>query len=137
MSLRRAAPIVCGAAGCAAAGLVWAFDPAAPDSHFPACTFRAATGLWCPGCGLTRGFHELFHGHVLSALGENLFVPLALAAMVWGWWYWARTAWGRPAPALPIPTRWRRPLAVLLPAVILIYGVLRNIPHAPFTALAP
>lgn len=135
MLLRRAAPVMCGAAACGAAGLVWAFDPSAPDSRFPPCTFRAMTGLWCPGCGLTRGFHELFHGHVAAALGQNLFVPIVLVAAVVGWWSWTRSAWGR--PGISLPTAWRRPIVALLPILIVVYGVVRNIPHAPFDALAP
>lgn len=115
--------------------MVARFDPAAPGSHFPACQFKAMTGLWCPGCGLTRGFHQLFTGHPVSALQHNLFVPIVLVAVVAGWWSWTRSSWGR--PALRMPTRAMRPIAVGLPVLIIAYGVLRNLPFAPFSALAP
>lgn len=132
----RLTPVVCGCAMAGAAAVVALNDPSAAGSRFPPCAFHATTGLWCPGCGLTRGFHQLFNGHVGSALSYNLFVPVVLAAAVVGWWSWARAAWGR-----PVQWRWRargsRWLTVGVPAVIITYGVLRNIPVAPFRALAP
>lgn len=133
--LGRAAPIACGCALAAAAGVVARFDPASANSRFPACQFREMTGLWCPGCGLTRGFHQLFNGHLLSALGYNLFIPLVLVATVAAWWSWLRTSWGH--PGVHWPRRLSRVTAVWLPITLVAYGVLRNIPSAPFTALAP
>src|SRR5436190_6689321 len=56
------------------ASVVWAFDPAV--THFlPLCPLYAMTGLACPGCGLTRGFHALFHGDILTALDYNAMLP--------------------------------------------------------------
>lgn len=135
VNVRRAAPIACGCLLAAGAALVAFNDPSNPGSWFPACTFRTVTGLWCPGCGLTRGFHELLTGHPLAALGENLFVPLALVAIVATWWSWLRTSRGEQALRLP---HWApRLIAMVLPVSLVAYGVLRNIPHAPFSALAP
>ncbi len=133
--LRRVAPLATGAALAGAAVLVAANDPLAAGSHFPSCIFRSTTGLWCPGCGLTRGMHQLFTGHPLAALGENLFVPALVVAVSWAWWSWVRTSFDRRAVRVP---SWAPQLsAVVLPTVLVLYGVLRNIPHAPFTALAP
>jgi len=118
-----------------AAALVARFDPAASGSRFPACQFKAMTGLWCPGCGLTRGFHQLFTGHPILAMQYNLFVPLVLFALAIGWWSWFRVSWGRTRVRVPI---WAvRPLAVYLPIAVVLYGVLRNIPATPFNSLAP
>lgn len=132
---RRAAPIATGCVAFGAAALVARFDPAASGSRFPACQFRALTGLWCPGCGLTRGFHQLFTGHPISALQYNVFVPLVLFALVIGWWSWFRVSRGR--TRVQVPTRALRPLAVYLPIAVVLYGVLRNIPAVPFSSLAP
>jgi hypothetical protein len=133
---RRAAPVLCGCALAAAAVVVARNDPSAPGSRFPPCVFHATTGLWCPGCGLTRGFHQLFNGHVLAALGLNLFVPIVLVVVVGSWLSWTLSAWGRTVQrSHTIRTgRW---LTVGTPAVLIAYGVLRNIPFAPFRALAP
>jgi len=51
------------AAVCLMAG-VWAlraFDPNAAGNPFPSCVFHTLTGLWCPGCGLTRAADGLAH----------------------------------------------------------------------------
>jgi len=132
---RRGAPIACGGALATAAAFLATHDPAAGNSLFPRCAFHQATGLWCPGCGLTRGIYQLLHGHVGAALSYNLFTPVAVVAMAVAWLGWLRVAWG--APPIRVPQWAGRWLAVALPVLILVYGVLRNIPAAPFRALAP
>ena len=77
----------------------------------------------------------MLHGHVGAALSYNVFTPLALAAIVIVWVGWLRVSWGR--SALHLPQRLGRPLAVIAPALLIVYGVLRNVPVAPLRALAP
>ena len=93
------------------------------------------TGLWCPGCGLTRGAYQLLHGHVGAALGYNVFTPLVLVAIVAIWFAWLRVSWG--AIPIRVPIRAARSLAVILPVLVVGYGVLRNVPVSPLRALAP
>ena len=135
--LRRSAPVAGALAVGAAAVAVAANDPAAPGSHFPACAFHSATGLWCPGCGLTRGVHALLTGHVGSALSSNVFTPVAVVAVVWALLSWFRVAWDRPALRLRLAPRAQHVLFVTGTVAVLGYGLLRNIPVAPFRALAP
>ncbi|MEP7202850.1 MAG: DUF2752 domain-containing protein [Ilumatobacteraceae bacterium] len=132
---RRAAPVACGAALVASAAFVASHDPSAPGSRFPACLFHQTTGLWCPGCGLTRGTYQLFHGHIGAALSSNIFTPFALAAIVIVWVVWLRTSWG--AMPIRVPQRAWRSLALAMPVLIIVYGVLRNLPVDPLRALAP
>lgn len=40
------------------------------------CAFTAATGVPCPGCGLTTSFANLAHGHVFTAFSAHLMGPL-------------------------------------------------------------
>src|SRR6476646_11756481 len=57
------------------ASVVWGFDPT--TTHFlPVCPLYALTGFACPGCGMTRAFHALFHGDFLTALDFNALVPV-------------------------------------------------------------
>lgn len=132
---RRVAPVATTVAVGAAAVLVWRNDPAAPGSHFPACPFHAATGLWCPGCGLTRGMHALLHGDVGAALAHNVLTPVAAVVIVWALLAWLLRAWDRQAPRPPRPVA--RALVTIGPVVLVAFGVLRNLPLAPFRALAP
>jgi hypothetical protein len=132
---RRAAPVACGAALLASAAFVATHDPGAAGSRFPACVFHQATGLWCPGCGLTRGTHQLLHGHIGAALSSNIFTPIVLAAIGVVWVAWLRLSWG--AAPIHVPRRTARMLAFALPALVIAYGVLRNIPVDPLRSLAP
>jgi hypothetical protein len=132
---RRAAPIVGGGALAVSAAFLATHDPGATGSRFPACAFHQITGLWCPGCGLTRGTYQLLHGHVGAALSYNVLTPLALAAIIVVWVGWLRASWGAPPPHVPARTaHW---LAVVIPTLLIVYGVLRNIPVAPLSSLAP
>lgn len=36
--------------------------------HLPACPFRAATGVPCPGCGMTRLADSVAHGRIAQAV---------------------------------------------------------------------
>jgi hypothetical protein len=92
------------------------------------CPFHAVTGLWCPGCGMTRATYEIVTGHPMSALGTNLLWPVV--AVVFGWigvaWLW---------PRVKPPSRAPAALWIGLVVVSLVYSVLRNVPT--FSALAP
>ncbi len=110
-------------------------DPAASNSWFPPCIFHRVTGLWCPGCGLTRGAHALFNGRLGESFGYNIFTPLALLAIVMAWWTWTSTSFGRPLrnPVERLPDWFTRSLGI----AVFAYGILRNIPFEPLRALAP
>lgn len=40
------------------------------------CVWRGLTGISCPGCGLTRSFSYLAHGHLVDAFRMNPLGPL-------------------------------------------------------------
>jgi hypothetical protein len=132
---RRAAPWLAAAAlgAGAVAWLLWRIDP--QQVVLPLCAFHHATGLYCPGCGATRATHELLHGRVLVALRDNAFWVLSLPLVVYAVASETRRLfWGRPLPGDVL----RRPrLFALLVAAAVVFGVLRNIPCAPFALLAP
>ena len=79
-----AGPSVGLAAGVAALGLA-AAAVTTPEqaAHGPVlCPFRLATGLPCPGCGLTRSWVDLLHGRAGDALAANPFGIVALVVAV-------------------------------------------------------
>lgn len=119
----------------AVAGGFWllrTFDPNAAGSLFPPCLFRLFTGLYCPGCGITRMLHALAHGDVPRAFAMNAMVLLMLPAVAL---LVANEAASRrllgPRAARVLYSAWAWLGAVL------VFGVLRNLPWAPFSALAP
>lgn len=98
------------------------------------CPFRLATGLWCPGCGSTRMLHHLASLHPLEAFSFNPLAFIVLPYVVWSVFV-TLTRW-LGGPRLVIPRLSAR-LTWVLAATVLAFWVLRNVPGAPFDALAP
>jgi len=119
-----AAPIACGCCLLAGAAYVAVNDPSDGGVFLP-CPFRALTGWWCPGCGLTRATHHLVRGDLAQALRFNLFVIVILAALTFAWAAWFVSASGRSiSRVLAIPT-WVHATAG---TVLVTYAVIRNVP---------
>lgn len=113
--------------------VLYFFDPAS-SNLYPNSPFRALTGLYCPGCGTLRGLHQLLHGHLLAAFGFNPLMVLSLPFMSYSYAsYVLRVMTGQGLPSVFIKPIWIWRLL----AVIIGYWILRNIPMAPFSYLAP
>lgn len=107
-----------------------------PSEHsfFPKCSLYVATGFFCPGCGSTRALFHLTHGNVLEALRLN---PGLMALITLG-----LTDYVRFVVSLirgnPFQTLFGRlKLLGALMGVMLVYGVIRNLPWPLFESLAP
>ncbi len=115
-----------------ACALLYVADPA--DGGYPVCPFRAATGLFCPGCGTLRALARLLH---LDPAGAVAYNPLAIAALpVMAYavaWSASVAIRGRGIAKVFVPARW----VWALFAVVVAFWLLRNVPVAPFDALAP
>ena len=55
-------------------GLVLYYINPAQYWFMPKCPFKLITGLSCPGCGIQRAIHALFHGRVEEAINYNYFL---------------------------------------------------------------
>ena len=87
------------------------------------CAFHHFTGLPCPGCGLTRAWVSMAHGHFAEAfiwhpLGPILFTS-ALFYTFWSAWI----ALAR--PPFPLPMKLQTRVIMGAAAVMLIFWVLR------------
>lgn len=96
----------------------------------PPCMFYSATGLLCPGCGITRALHALAHGHLVLAFSMN---AMAMTGLLAGTIELADRIAGQPG-------WWARPRALLHDAriwcaFILVFVIARNLPW--FSFLAP
>ena len=119
-------------AACALAVFFFVFDPVTVW-FFPRCLFHTWTGLYCPGCGSSRAWHQLLHGHVLAALKFNALAVL-VAPLVAGLWAGERLM--RHADRA-IDRRFISVFLWSLAGAIVAFWLLRNIPVSPFCWLAP
>lgn len=118
--------------GVAALIALYRVDPA-ESRLYPLCMFHALTGLYCPGCGATRAAHHLLHGDIAGALRMNALAVASLPLV--GYWLLRSMADRLGRGRLPAPPKaWVVWGGI---ALILLFGVLRNLPWAPFTILAP
>lgn len=104
-------------------------DPNVPGS-WGVCPFRAATGLDCPGCGTLRAVHALTDGDVGAALSSNLLTVVMLPVAVALWGAWTAREWRGSGAPLPGSPRARLVAGLTGTAVLLLFGVLRNLPGA-------
>ena len=117
----------------ALAGLVAVVCFLRPGStpFLPPCPFRLLTGFYCPGCGSTRMLYFLVHGRPYLAFRQNPLAMLVLPGVLYGL---GRQMFARSRAAHSrIHPRWITAFLV----VVVLFTVLRNIPYAPFCALAP
>jgi len=109
------------------------FDPV-KSNFFPVCPLYSLTGFACPGCGLTRGFHALFHGDVITALDFNLLLPIW--AVIIGYVFVSLVLLAIRGRGLPMWPSYPKFLWAFMIALV-GFGVLRNIPVWPLTILFP
>jgi hypothetical protein len=134
-SILRAAskPLAVAATAAVAVVMVGVRDPHAAG-NYPSCPSIALFGVHCPGCGSMRAMHFAAHGDIVGVVSRNLFVPVGLILLAWAWvaWFDRRLGYSR------VPDM-RPPVPVLYASVVglLAFAVLRNLPMAPFSALAP
>lgn len=131
--IERVAAATAATAMAAGAGVVGYFEPTSAG-FFPVCPLYSLTGFACPGCGLTRGFHALFHGDVLGALDYNAMLPFFAALIGFGFVSLVYFA----ARGRRIPVNLLHPNALwVFFVLLLVFGVTRNLPWYPFTILFP
>lgn len=92
------------------------------------------TGLACPGCGMTRGFHALFHGDLITAMDYNAMIPVF--SLLFGFFFVSMLLVAVRGKAL---SKWTYSPKLLFGFFVLLvaFGVLRNLPYYPFTFLYP
>ncbi len=117
----------------AAAFVVAYFDPVTAR-FFPVCPLFQMTGFACPGCGLTRGFHALFHGDVLGALDFNALIPFYFFFFA----YLAVSMFLVSARGRGLSFAFFKPRIVYSFLVLFcVFAIVRNLPVYPFSILFP
>lgn len=107
----------------------------AEASVFPPCLFYRATGFHCPGCGSQRAAHQLLHGELRQAARHNLLLVLALPLLLCTGVVSLTNGFRKKKTDLAFLSS--RTFLFCALAVVLAFGLLRNLPFAPFLYLAP
>lgn len=120
----KGTPVLTGAivaCGCAYVGLN---DPESKQL-FPTCGFYALTGMYCPGCGMTRALHSLLGGNIIRAIRFNLLLVLAMPILIYAYVWWM--SWTFKVKEMP-KLKFSRRVAWSLFAFALIFIIGRNFP---------
>jgi Protein of unknown function (DUF2752) len=98
------------------------------------CPSRRFLGIYCPGCGSTRAMYDLMHGLPSSAVRNN---PLMVfpGLLVLGWFLASLIS----TVAFGWAFRLRTPnwVGYTIAALLVAYGVLRNVPADSLEFLRP
>jgi Protein of unknown function (DUF2752) len=115
----------------ATAGVVLFLLEPGKSAFLPACPFRALTGFTCPGCGTTRGLHQLLHGNLGAAFQLNPLMILTLPFLLYALLNYTNTVMrGQPIRRNVLPAKYIWGLF----GVVLFFWVFRNTPFYPFVS---
>lgn len=115
------------------AGYVFFHNHAPGQSQWlPSCWFHDLTGLFCPGCGVTRATHAVFNGQWGRAVSMNLLAVLAAPSFVLIWLDKGGLISSRFSSVVSFVSDAR-----FWAVVVLTFMFARNLPWAPFSWLAP
>ena len=102
------------------------------NGNLPKCFFHELTGLYCPGCGVQRSLHALLNGHIITAIDYNLLFILFLPLIIY---FILAFTLGKKHAATSFIYKPVFSFTVLI--VVVSFWIVRNIPFAPFSWLAP
>jgi len=101
---------------------------------YPVCLFHKFTGLNCPGCGSLRALHHLTHGEFAAAFFCNPLLIIALLVMALALILRLTGQQGLRARA----SIFTRPATIwAVCAIVILFGVLRNVPGPAFAWMSP
>lgn len=100
------------------------------------CGLYKLTGLFCPGCGGQRAFHNLLHGHFLKAFRYNILFVVAIPFFVY-LYYILVQVYGLGNKEYANGLLFSPRFAKIFLIVLVVFFIIRNIPCFPFTYLSP
>jgi len=104
-------------------------------SFFIPCPFKFTTGYHCPGCGSQRAIHQLLHGDVISAFRFNPLMVLSLPLIFYGMGIKVKNYLYNTQSRVQF--FYSKLFIYSYFGIAILYWIIRNIPYAPFTYLAP
>ncbi len=94
------------------------------------CPIKKITGLYCPGCGITRCLFALLEGNIPKAFRANqlVFILLPFLIAYFIYYIYLYIAAKKDTILKKIPTFYY----IILLIIVLAYGILRNIEYFSF-----
>lgn len=89
------------------------------------CPIKTFTGFYCPGCGITRMFKSIFEGKFYQAFRYN---PLVFLLFIFVFIYLILDVFFHE----DIKKILNKNLLIYILLIILVYGIIRNIPYFSF-----
>lgn len=88
------------------------------------CPFHFVTGLYCPGCGISRMFINIFKLNFTAAFKSNQLLFCALPVFA-GFYIWHKYRFIRYGER--VNKKWENVLCFIFIGMLIVFGVLRNI----------
>ncbi|MEH3155942.1 MAG: DUF2752 domain-containing protein [Gordonia paraffinivorans] len=129
--------VIATAVGGGAVLAAFAIPPSVVGEGPVLCPFRLATGLPCPGCGLTRSWVAAAHGDLSTAFADNVFGPLSLVIVALAVVTAVLLRVLAPARAGVLVRVTRSRVVYAVAAVWVVYGVARAVDAAVGTGVFP
>lgn len=103
------------------------------------CSFYKLTGLFCPGCGMTRAIYSAVHGRLIDAFSYNLLWPLIMFFVIGIFLLWFYFLFTGKNPFTPINSFLQKYSfsGWIIAITLIVFWIIRNIPVYPFTLLMP
>lgn len=101
-------------------------------SRSTGCLFNKTTGLYCAGCGISRGVHALLRGDLFRAMHYNFLLVAAFPLS--GVWLTIRYFKLKQPEVIK---KNDKPVIIFFIITVLIFVVLRNLPFQYFNFLRP
>jgi len=114
--------------------LYYFYNPEGKLFPFPKCPFFSLTGLHCPGCGSQRALHQLLHFNIIQTLNHNALYIVGILTIVYnlvikGINHYSKKNYFNYLYHTKTP--------IIIGIIVVAFWILRNIPHEPFSCLAP
>lgn len=111
------------------------FNPSRNEGAFLRCPSNLIFGINCPGCGSQRALHYLLHFDFFNALRNNVLFVIGFPFVLYFLLISFFNKWNGTKKTIPFITNKYVIIGLLI--VIVLFGILRNIPIYPFTILSP
>ena len=95
----------------------------------PSCPINTLSGLYCPGCGMTRSIVALYDGDILLSLRSNITPYVAAALLIMLYAEWVAHAFGKQLKTMIHNGK----IMAVIGAALLIWLTVRNF----FPSLCP